>query len=484
MAQDQRLAAISKGLGDGTGGRKRVIIVGAGIAGLAAADLLRGAGHDVLLLEAQNRVGGRIYTVREGLDDDLFAEMGAMRIPKKHVLTMAYVDEQFNLGTKEFTMNNPMTYIRLQGKTVRRGKFKPADFDYDIYDSEELGETPEDRLREALRSLFDRVDMDGDQAWDDITKTHDHYSLRGFLIDAGWSQGAIELLGLLANVESRMNSSFVEFLHHEYRSTFSDMVYIVGGMDRLPKAFLDRLEKATGSAFEIRYCAVLEEIWQYERTVTALYRTDGEIHNVEADYLIVTIPFSLMRHIKVKPRLSPRKARAIRQVKYDAASKIFMQVSRRFWEDDDKIYGGGTVTDTSIRNVFYPERNMFYPEHGKETGKGILLASYTWGNDSTYLASLSPDDLTRLIKRQLKAIHPTIEQDFERTLFHHWGRDPFAGGVGVLLEPNQYSEIFDDIVKPEGRIHFAGDHCSRFETRWIQGALESAIQTARAVHNA
>ena len=94
------------------------------------------------------------------------------------------------------------------------------------------------------------------------------------------------------------------------------------------------------------------------------------------------------------------------------------------------------------------------------------------------------DDLKRLVLRQLKAIHPGIEQDFEKIKSHHWGDDPYAGGVGVLLEPYQYNDIFNDMVKPEGRIYFAGDHCSRFQTRWIQGALESAIQTASDVHNA
>ena len=473
MSPTAQLAAISDGLGGRTGDPKRVIIAGAGIAGLAAADLLERAGHHVLLLEGQHRVGGRIYTVRDGLAPGLFAEMGAMRIPLNHALTMAYVD-RFGLHTAPFTMDNPKTWIYLQGSRTRREDFDPADQRFDFHlGSQEKRLLPHELLSQTLKPLLSSVKRARNKAkaWEEIVQKHDHFSLGSFLKDSGWSDGAIEMLGLLANVESRMNSSFVEFLHHEYDSTFSDMVYIKDGLDALPNAFLRTLIN------NIRFGAVLEEIWQFPSTVTAFYRTDGTLHRVEADYLIVTIPFSLMRHIRVRPPLTPRKARAIRQVNYDAASKVFMQFSRRFWEDDDGIYGGGTITDASIRNVFYPE-------HGRETGRGVLLASYTWGRDSTYLATLPRPYLIQLTLEHLADIHPDIERYYEGSLVHHWGLDPFAGGVGVLFEPNQTSNLFDDIVSPEDRIYFAGDHCSRFEKRWIQGALESALQTARDVHNA
>jgi len=106
MIEKDYLRIVDQGLPLVPGPRKRVIVVGAGMAGLAAASELLRAGHDPIVLESKQRVGGRIYTMRDPFTHGLYAEAGAMRIPRSHRLTLAYV-EKFGLATHDFTMSNP-----------------------------------------------------------------------------------------------------------------------------------------------------------------------------------------------------------------------------------------------------------------------------------------------------------------------------------------------------------------------------------------
>ena len=97
-------------------GAKRVIVMGAGLAGLVAAYELRAQGHEPLVLEAQNRVGGRIYTLR-CFAPGLYAEAGGMRIPRSHDLTLEYC-ERFGLELRPFVMGNPKALVHLGGQRV------------------------------------------------------------------------------------------------------------------------------------------------------------------------------------------------------------------------------------------------------------------------------------------------------------------------------------------------------------------------------
>lgn len=465
------LALIKNGLPMKATNPQKVIVVGAGMAGLVAAYELLRAGHEPLILEAQTRLGGRIYTMRDPFSEGLYAEAGAMRIPKAHTLTMAYIDK-FNLPTSPFTMDNPEAFYCFNGARYRINQClaDPDCLGFQVAENER-GRHPGKMWADALLPLAQKVEREGQVAWDEITADHDRYSVREFLEEVqAWSEGAIERFGLIFNQEALMNSSFMELLREELGACYTDMIQIDGGMDNLPRAFFPVLKD------RINFGAQMVAIDQSPGEVTVYYRTLPGTHKVSGDYAILAVPTTILRHVEILKPFSPGKRRAIRQLHYDASAKIFFQCRRRFWELDDGIYGGGSATDLAVRNIFYPE-------HGRESGRGVLLASYTWGEDAQRWGSLAPHERLSQALENVAQIHPQVTEAFEGGASKMWHDDPFAGGAFALFDPGQQSLLHEHIISPEGRIHFAGEHASLHHA-WIQGAIESGLRAALEIHQA
>ena len=267
-----------------------------------------------------------------------------------------------------------------------------------------------------------------------------------------------------------MNSSFLELFREDGGNYYTNMCQIVGGADHLPHAFLPEL------GTRIRYGAKMIAIDQTPDEVVIHYQTRSGRFEARGDCAIITVPFPVLRHVEVLKPFSRAKQRAIRQLHYDASAKIFFQTRRRFWETDEGIYGGGTVTDLAIRN-------LYYTDYGKETGRGILLVSYTWSEDAQRWGSLLPHERIAQALENVAVIHPQIRDEFETGASHMWHDDPYAGGAFALFDPGQQTLLHDEIVTPEGRIHFAGEHASLYHA-WIQGAFESGLRAAIAIHQA
>ena len=452
----------------GEGKPKKIVIIGAGLAGLAAGYELKRAGHDPIILEAQQRVGGRVYTLRDPFTEGLYAEVGAMRIPRAHRLTMEYI-EKFGLGTSEFTMDNPNAYYYIGGRKIRASEahVNPSLLGFEVHEHE-VNMTAGKLYTNSLQPLLTMLEKDGDAAWAEIVSRYDQYSTREFLEQSGWSEGMIEMFGLLANQESVMNSSFLELFREDSGNYYTNMLEIQGGTDRLPHAFLPELKE------NIRFGAKMIAIDQSPDDVTIHYQTHAGKFTETGDYAIITIPFPVLRHVEVLKPFSRTKNRAIRQLHYDASAKILFQCRRRFWEEDDGIFGGGTLTDLPIRN-------LYYPDHGRETGRGVILASYTWSEDAQRWGSLKPDDRIMQALDDVAEIHPQVIKEFEVGASWMWHDEEFAGGAFALFDPGQQTLLHDDIVRPEGRIHFAGEHASLYHA-WIQGAFESGLRAAVAIH--
>ncbi len=448
---------------------KRVIIIGAGMAGLAAAYELARAGHDPVILEAQNRVGGRVYTLRK-FAPGLYAEAGAMRIPRVHDLTLGYI-EHFGLEMRPFLMGNPKGLVHVGGRrmTAEQADMTPDELGF-VVAEHERGRSAFALWEEATKDLKALLDADPVAGWEHIVREYDGYTLREFLEHKGFSEGAIEMYGVMNFVEAGINNAVTEEFREDFGKAYEDMQEIVGGTDGLPNAFYAELSD------RIRFGAEVHEIHQDTDSVTVHFKTEAGRYSATGDYAIVTLPFSVLRQVEVLTPFSREKQRAIRQLNYSASTKVLFQVRERIWETDDGIYGGATVTDLPIRR-------MNYPTPDPTTSRGMLLASYTWDQDAARWGAM--DEETRLEEAldDVAKIHPRIRDVYEVGASHAWYDDRFANGAFALFEAGQQTQLQADIVKPEGRIHFAGEHCSLYHA-WIQGGLESGLNAARAIHEA
>ena len=454
------------GLGARPGPAKRVLIIGGGMAGLVAAYELRRQGHDPLVLEAQGRVGGRIYTLRAPFAPGLYAEAGAMRIPRSHSLTLEYC-RKFELPLRPFVMGNPRGLVHIGGQrmTAAEANEHPESLPFKLAPSEH-GRSADSLWSDAIADLRALVENDGEAAWPEIVRQYDEYSLYEFLRYKGFSEGAIEFYAVMNFVESDLHNSFVEVLREELGGAYVDMQTIAGGMDALPNALYRAMPEV------VRFGAEVRAMQQDDRGVTVHCRVGPDQVSFTGDYAICTVPFSVLRPIE--HRFSHEKERAIRQLNYHASTKILMQVRERIWEAEDGIVGGASVTDL-------PVRRLNYPPSDDATTRGILLASYTWGQDALQWGAM--DDATRVTEAldDVERIHPRIREVFEVGASHAWYSDKWARGAFALFAPEQQTALQGAILQPEGRIYFAGEHCSLYHA-WIQGSIESALRVSRQIH--
>jgi monoamine oxidase len=445
--------------------------MGAGMAGLVAAFELLRQGHEPIVLEAQNRVGGRVWTCRD-FAPGLYAEFGAMRIPRVHDLTLEYC-KLFDLRLRPFVMGNPKAIVYLGGvrMTAEEADRDPGRLPFDVA-AHERGRSATALWDEAIADIREILRVEGWMAgWEKIVRDYDRYSIEEFLEHRGFSEGAIEMWANLNFVEADLNTAFVEQIREDLGRFYEDMFEVVGGTDLLASAFYEPLQH------HIRFGCEVKAVEQDGNAVTVHFKTETGRNRVLGDYAVCALPFSVLRNVEMITPLSRRKQRAIRQLAYSASTKVLFQCRRRFWEEDEGIVGGSTCTDLPIRRMVYPSHS------DPTTPRGVLLASYTWGQDAARWGAMDPETRLEEALEDVAKIHLRVLEDFEVGASHAWYEDRWARGAFALFNPEQQTELQADIVKPEGRIHFAGEHCSLYHA-WIQGALESGIRAAKQIHEA
>ncbi|MGG3467480.1 flavin monoamine oxidase family protein [Neobacillus pocheonensis] len=458
---------------------KKITIVGAGIAGLVAGSLLKEAGHSVTILEANNRGGGRIYTISSPFSNGLYLNAGPMRIPDTHLLTLEYV-KKFGLPLNIFINKTATDLLYVNGVKTRLNLFEqnPSILNFPILPNER-GKSAEELFNLAIQPITDFINKDPKRNWPLIEKEFKNFSLGTFLnsyhyqYGTTFSDGAIDMIDVLLDYEAYMGMSFLEVLRESASFSTKRFYEITGGMDLLPKAFLPQLHE------NIRYNQRLTKIEQQLNGVTIHANDPRTLQNssITSDLAIITIPFSVLRFVTIEPfySFSYYKRRAIREINYMAATKVGIEFKSRFWERYGQ-FGGKSITDLPIRFTYYPSQGI------GTKGPAVLLASYTWADEAMTWNGLSDEDRIQYALMDLaKIFGDQVYSEFVIGTSYSWVDNPYSTGAVVAFDPGQENELFPYITLPEGRVHFAGEHTT-LTHGWMQGAIESGIRVANEVN--
>jgi monoamine oxidase len=444
----------------------RVIVLGAGCAGLAAAYELGKLGYQCQILEARPRPGGRVFTVRRGtvseedgppqtaaFDEGLYVNLGPMRISHHHELTLGYCRE-LKVPIEIFGNVCDSAYLyqknshALPGQRIR---LREARTDLDGY------------VAELLSKAISEHELDRPLTTDDRDRLIEYLRRAGALDSSGRYRGSSRSGRTMPLALSDLLQSDVGpylQIDFDYQPT---MFQVVGGNDRLPAALAARLKD------RITYRASVREIQQSDRGVSVVYADhEGRARMAEGDYCVCAIPLTILAGLKTN--FSPETRKVIASVQYANAGKMGLQFKRRFWEEDDGIYGGASKTDQEITQIVYPSTGF----HGQ---KGILLGYYIQGTNGRPMGDRPPAERIALALEQGARIHPQYMTEFETGFSVAWHRVTWIKGSWASFTASGRTQL----RKGEGRVYFAGDHVSS-QNAWMQGAFESAREVVMTIH--
>jgi monoamine oxidase len=460
----------------------KVVVLGAGVAGMSAAYELGKAGYDCTVLEARDRVGGRNWTVRRGttvemtdgsrqvceFDPDLYFNAGPARLPSHHQAVLGYCREfgialevEINTSRSALLLNpaaNEGKPIELRqavndargeisellGKAINRGAL-----------DQELSARDKERMLAFLRQYGD---LTSDLTYKGSTRAG-YRSLPGPAEAAGIARDPLPLATLL---DADMWRAMLFEENFEQQAT---MFQPVGGMDRIAMAFAKKLGpvvrlgsevtaiKRTGSGVSISYTD----------------KRSGRHNAVEAAYCIVTIPLKVLDPIPAD--FSAEHRAAIRAADYGNAVKIAWQAPR-FWESDAHIYGGISWVKGPTTLVWYPSDRIFAP-------KGIVLGAYANRDDADELSAKPLAEQIELTRTAIEGLHPGRGRDLEKPVAIAWGKVPFSLGIAARWRDDQEQDYMR-LNAPDGPFYFAGEHLSQIGA-WQEGAILSARRAANLI---
>ncbi|MEV6278535.1 FAD-dependent oxidoreductase [Nocardia sp. NPDC051832] len=449
-------------------GKASVLVLGAGPAGLCSAYELGKAGYEVTVLEARQRPGGRVWSVRDGtVETDLdgetqtcafgpgqYFDLGASRIPQGHI-TIDYCRE-LGVPLQAFGNQNANALVNYASDSAlsrRSIQYRAAKADVYGY------------LSELLQKAAARG------ALDDVLSAADKEALSSFLRDFGDLSSDGRYVGSARRGHEPSPFAMSEVIRGGLGRDFSfefgydqamTMLAPVGGMDRIYCAF--QREIGTG---RIRFGAEITSMTNTADGVRVEFGQEGRQQFVTADYCVCTLPPNLV--VRLANNLPPDILAALRAARPVPAGKLGIEYSRRWWELDDRIFGGITYTDLDITQIMYPS------DHFNEA-RGVIVGYYNTGRRQQSFESRSHRERLAKAIEAGTAIHgDKYGRDIVSSFSGSWRRTRHSEGAWV--EWPGYRKLHE----PVDRIYFAGDYLSN-AVAWQHGAFTSAREVVTALH--
>ncbi|MEV6106596.1 flavin monoamine oxidase family protein [Streptomyces sp. NPDC051940] len=468
----------------------RVLILGAGIAGLATAYELGKAGYDCRILEAKDRPGGRNWTVRNGttltdldgrrqtaaFSDGQYMNAGPARLPQSHV-TLDYCRE-LGVPLEVFANANANAYIHHRNNPATGGRpvrWRTAKADVYGYVSELLAKatdrgaldkelTAEDKERllaflQGFGAIQGRAD---DWAYTGTDR-------RGYGVEPGAAFEEGTELGPPPALSDVIASGVGQRFSFEFGYDQAMLMFQpVGGMDAIPRA----LARAIGPD-RIVYGARASRVTDLADGAEVTY-TDarGRVRTERADFVVAAVPPMVMA--RIEHNLGADVTAALKYPVANPVGKIGLEYRRRWWETDEHIYGGITPTDSDLSTIWYPS-------YGYQGRRGTLIGYYNFGaNASAYGALTHAEREARALERGVAIHGETYRSELAHSFSVAWHRTPHIEG-GWVSWPSQSGPEYRLLNQPAGHVHFAGDWLSH-AIAWQHGAFTSARKVVTDIH--
>lgn len=457
----------------------RIVILGAGIAGMTAGYQLRQAGYHCRILEARERPGGRVWTLRAG---DAIVETGSTQ----HVAWDAHPDLYLNAGAARLSQHHQgiLFYCRTLGVPL-----EPFVIDNRaalLQDDDVFGGEPQ-----TIR----RVIADGRGAVAALAaRGVDDAALRGFLAAFGDLQPDMAYTGSsragyatlpgaggqngtllpplpladIARCAGPETMKAAMFLPELWDYSPS-MMQPVGGMDAIPRAFA----RALGTM--ITYHAEVVALRRRGERAQVIWRDrrDGSTSALDADIVICTIPLPVLKSLDADFGARVKQAIASGAACYIPAVKVAFQ-SSRWWETELQLFGGISWTTRDITQLWYPAHGYYGP-------KGVLLGAYIWDTaGGNAFAAMSPAERNQATIRSAGRVHPDFAARLERGVSVAWSRIPFSLGAWIEWSATAAKEDYPVLLAGDGPFYFAGEHMSHING-WQEGAVQSAHYTVQQI---